>query len=216
MTLEEIVSVKVPFHFGVCDDDDWDLLEEGNKYREYFENKGFECRNGVSKFVILPKDGNYVVKIPFGGNFYWNEKIEDYEFCEFDTKDYCAVEAMIYEKAEEAGIEYFFAGTRYGGKTGDGITPYYISEKAYDGGEVENKTPTLASAQIATSLLVQNRSCDLDRHWVTMAVECYGEEKVELLFTFIKDNHISDLHCGNLGFNIEGKPVILDYSSFRN
>lgn len=108
--------------------------------------------NGVSKFCIIPKYENWVIKIPFRGSYEEYERsysctnedgehYKDYEtieeFYDFtgasytydvDEWDYCAAEVAAYDHAKALGIEQYFAKTEFLGYMGG--YPVYIQEKA--------------------------------------------------------------------------------------
>lgn len=115
--------------------------------------------NGVTKGVLIFKDLDFVVKIPFqgrnsyieshyesaNGNWHWSNsgkidectKVEGVEeFFEFEGSaaeesnwNYCQAEAEITVKAKAEGIEECIAATSFLGYAGD--HPIYIQEKCF-------------------------------------------------------------------------------------
>lgn len=125
---------------------------------------------GVSKFCIIPKHENWVLKIPFNTIYEEcertvkliddnGEEYEDYECIdepypiegansvyEVAEWDYCAAEAAAYDHATDLGIEKYFAETKLLGFVAN--YPVYIQEKAeifcdrYSNGSEERKSYT--------------------------------------------------------------------------
>lgn len=214
MTINDVANLIIPEQFG-CGNS-MEIIDEDAIFEQLDDS--VDTAWGASKFVILFDDA--VVKIPFNGSFYWDED-DDYEgggeytFDEFHNKNYCETEAAVYTDAITAGVELFFASTKFAGMTKDN-TPYYISERVYDFYDDNNdeiKTPSKDSREKAERARDIFDS-ELDEMWLALAYEWYGDAAVQQLLNFIKEEHISDLHLGNIGFRKNGAPVILDYSSF--
>lgn len=208
MTINDVANLIIPEQFG-CGNS-MEIIDEDAIFEQLDDSVDTEW--GVSKFVILFDDA--VVKIPFNGSFFGDEG--EYIFDEFHNKNYCETEAAVYTDAVAAGVEFFFASTKFAGMTGDN-TPYYISERVYDFYDDNNdeiKTPSKDSREKAEQAIDTFKS-ELDEVWLALAYEWYGDAAVQQLLNFIKEEHISDLHSGNIGFRKNGAPVILDYSSFN-
>ena len=214
MLIEDVASLKIPYEFG-CDEDTeetYGMIEVRNQLDDDVITKW-----GCSKFVLLfDEEPNFIVKIPFNGMYEFVEANEDdygrYEFIPFQTEDYCAIEASVYNDALVAGVAQFFTKTEFAGVTINNC-PYYISEKAIDFNEYSRiKTPSANSMEKAKSLRSQS---ELSSRWLALAIDTYGEDAVNQLLQFIKDNDIRDLHSANIGFRAEdGSPVIIDYSGY--
>lgn len=48
--------------------------------------------------------------------------------------------------------------------------------------------------------------------WLTVFVNVFGEDKFSDLLEFCQVNRIEDLHTGNIGYDKEGNPVIIDFA----
>ena len=66
---------------------------------------------GATKLVLMPREFEFVVKIPFFGED-WDETNEEYiQFSGADEPEgwnYCEVESILYSKAEEEEVEEYF------------------------------------------------------------------------------------------------------------
>lgn len=201
MKVSDAFNLRIIDYFGRIDHDDV------NFDFEQLDNED-ETNWGVSKFVIFPADEpDKVIKIPFEGNWEWNEEIEENDWLPFEViVDYCAEEEEVYSEAVDAGIECFFAETRFGGCTKDG-TRFYVSER------VIPYSPTAASED--STLKARKIEAPLDSDWLANAIDFYGIDKVAKLVKFLDDRGLFDFHRGNLGMRKDGSPVLLDYSDFR-
>lgn len=208
MSPADIANLNIPDTFGSFDG--YDISPEMEDVMDQLESD-VSTVWGATKFVII--FDKEVVKIPFNGMYDY----EGDEFTPFIYNDYCAIEADLYDKAEDAGIEYFFAKTEYAGMTVS-RTPYYISEKVYewDSNEKNNRSrkPSEKSIEKAEEFYSNKNSIWIDNYWIALAYEYYGEKAVKKFVDFVEDNEISDFHGGNLGIREDGSPCILDYSSY--
>ena len=122
------------------------------------------------------------------------------------------IEASVYNDAVAAGVERFFASTKYAGSTFIDKTPIYISERAartFDSVCIDEDSCSKDSFTKA-----ENMESLLPKTFLAIAIDFYGLEAVEKLNAFIEAEGISDLHYGNLGFRSNGEPVLIDYSGF--
>lgn len=209
MTIADVKDLEIPEKFG-CDEDNMET--DAVDYVLDQLDETVDTTWGASKFIIFFDGSEQIVKIPFSGEYCWNIDIEEEDFCDFNTSDYCAVEASLYANAVVQGVEKFFARTIYGGVTKKG-TPYYISDKVQVYENIINKVKMPSEKNIEKAKTYW-RYTDLSEDWIARALEWYGEEEVEKLMKFILEEHICDLHSGNVGFREDGAPVILDYSGF--
>ena len=178
---------------------------------------------GASKMVIIPSFCNYVIKIPLRGQWienYNEEKDEyDYYYSPFEFSgygkgdDYCEAEVCIYEKTLEENPEYsfIFPETKFYKQIND--VKYYLQEKCKQGeGFVKNLD---TSKEVETT--AENIRDTLDTGsltWCIALAEHYGIELAKKITNFLEEERICDLHCGNIGYNMAGKPVIIDFSGF--
>ena len=209
MTLADILNMNFPSEFGSDED-----AGETDAILEVYRQLGDSVTTayGASKFIIFLNDSE-VIKIPFNGEYYYDEE-EDYEkFDYFCNEDYCMIEAAVYSDAVAAGVERFFASTKFVGNTFIDKTPVYVSERVVPFDNLNNEERSYSR----DSYLKAGKMCGrCPVEWTAMAIEFYGEEAIKKLFDFIEKEGIDDLHWGNVGIRKDGSPVLLDYSSFNN
>lgn len=215
MTINDVLNMTFPSNFGTGEDDiETDCICEVEAYLEEYKVR---TAFGASKYVIFINDEE-VVKIPFTGSYSygWDEENDetDYDTLVFDafhTEDYCMVEASIYSDAIVAGVERFFASTKFAGSTFIDKTPIYISERVIPFDTLNNEERSYSR----DSYLKAGKMCGrCPVEWTAMAIEFYGEEAVKKLFNFIEKEGIDDLHWRNVGIRKDGSPCLLDYSGF--
>lgn len=179
------------------------------------------CCNGASKYVIVPEGSSYVLKIPYRGeiDYYYDDdtdqNIEEFiQFTGADTNNqwnYCGAEAIYYDLAIEDRLEKYFAETRYYGKTEAGY-PLYIQEKCCYTCP-KGKIPSKASKSIAEGIIKYSVIEDIE--WIASFIESYGEEEFERLESFLDSLPINDLTYRNVGYALDGRPVLIDFSGFN-
>lgn len=214
--IDDVFYLDIPSQFG--SDDENDTSEEIEAIMDECD-KNVECRYGASKFIMLFDGSDKIVKIPMNGTWFYN--YDDNDSADYDdpvwepfaTADYCALEALIYEAAVEAGLEMFFASTVEAGRTSKGCgIPYYISEKVNTGYDYDRE-PSEDSKKKAREMT--NRG-HVSVDFVADALDFYGETLVQQFLEFVREWDINDLHDGNIGYRNDGSPVLLDYSGFRS
>lgn len=176
----------------------------GAKWRELmWDDFGFwpdsivlEC--GATKAVIIDKDYDYVLKIPFPME---------------SGQNYCQIELENYVNAKQDNLEAYFAETFYLGEY-EGAQ-CYASKKA-DCNDIEGRV----SDKIRESYPDMS-----DEDFDSYIGDRWGEENVEeammncagdnwdRLYDFLYDNNINDLHYGNIGY-IDGSLVYIDFSGY--
>lgn len=152
--------------------------------------------SGATKGVIVPADGDYVIKFNLIG----------------ETCNYCGREYENWCLAEEAGLSQYFAETIY--LTSCGKMVFYAQRMAVcDETAEDSMYYTLRDRYEA-----DHCEYDVDNLW-NIIDEMEADERVELLFgndklcDFIRSRHINDLHGANFGM-IDGQFVLIDYSGF--
>ena len=91
----------------------------------------FILASGVSKVAIIPKEKNYVIKIPYYGKYRKSNGIKCFDpyFSSISKSgDYCKSEEIIYNKAKANGLDTFFAEIEQIGKIKS--IPIYVQRKA--------------------------------------------------------------------------------------
>ena len=172
---------------------------------------------GVSKFVVIPKNKHFVIKIPFSGRYDEEDIYQDFLNANEDNSkswDYCATEMFLYQKAKKYKVTEFFGKTKYIGNIEN--YPIYIQEKIIpiskcgSGASHQEKEKT-------KSHLTEKKYWMFNISWLADAYKYYGEKKCDRFMQFIKDYayYLDDLHSDNIGYQ-RGKPMILDYAGFRD
>ena len=211
--------------FGVYEATDESVEVSDISSHLYFHHNELTIANGVSKAVLISKEVNSVLKVPFLGMWYdnYNNETEEYDeywqdFHGVPDGDYCMREVEIYEAAEEAGIEMFFAKTELFGWLDCGL-PVYKQTKVIPLNEInrsEIRQPSKKSISKVKELYNYNM---LDMQWKALALDYYGEELLQKFFNFIGNEFPAcgnDMHMGNYGYTLDGKPVLLDYSGYES
>lgn len=222
-----------------CEDDG-----DGFFYNEISEELAKQCDYGygASKFVLIPNEGNFVFKIPFEGSTYESycsgdgevEELDDY----FETFsgaavdgvyswDYCATEEYRYKVAEENGLGFAFAKTEFFDYMGTTEHPVYVQEKCqvfskkYEYGSSHNSKEEIKKT---SDIIATVPSCCCGGHyygiginddWLTDFRLYYGEKMLIKFINFIKAKHWDDdLRTDNIGYRLNGMPVLIDYSGY--
>ena len=114
----------IPTEFGANIEEDWcPVAEELGWKIEKETGIPIEVCHGVSKMAIIIPGCSLVIKIPFNGQWRYeeryNEETEEYEKGEecfepfYEYEDYCALEESVYQNAEAAGFEQYLAKTSF-------------------------------------------------------------------------------------------------------
>ena len=185
--------------------------------------------HGASKLVVFLKDANFVVKIPFTGYMFDSEDSDycdnyyDFEGAEEDDSgecwDYCWTEAAVYQRAVAAGVEKYLLKTEKIGEING--YPIYIQEKCVSFFNSSVNTPS-NKEKIASRNNLEDNNIYAEVLSSVFCFYCYldiinGEDTYESFgrFNNFAEEYLSDIHNGNIGFNVCGKPVILDYSGYH-
>ena len=183
----------------------------------------YELHEGSSKLVFIPKDENYVIKIPYTGDSYTdeNDNIIDYTFAHANPEskkfrwDYCLAETLLWRNAKRSKVHHAFAKERILGFINN--HPIYIQQRAevyaesnkYNSASNKERNKTLSCCYKHNVRIFQEEGVS----WQSDMLEYYGQNIFLKIMHFIEDFKISDLHESNLGY-IDGRPVIIDYSGF--
>lgn len=178
---------------------------------------GYQSFWGSTKLVLWFNNTDFVIKIPFEGEFHYNGDDEE-EFIPFCGNgcnwDYCAVEETEYQRACESQIEQCFAKTSYF-CTIDGHPIYkqpyvemynHFQEKSHHTEEDSKKAQELYEKSDGVS-------GGLPKGWMADVVNYFGDKIFSRLLEFLSTSDINDLHSGNVGY-LNGAPVLVDYSGF--
>lgn len=213
MKLEDALLLKIPDDFGTNEGYEvTDVIQEIFNQLDPLTTTSW----GASQFVILNKEWNEVIKIPFDGMYELDD--DDEEFFDEWYIDYCKMSVDIYQKAKQKGIADIFAETRLLGVTTNG-------KKVYTQEKVE--IPCVYSKNIKTkdnednfNIVEKKRKTDyawnrFEKEWLAKAIDYYGLKFVEKFISFCKENEITDTHRDNYGYREDDIPVIFDYASFE-
>lgn len=181
-----------------------------------------DSNSGASKGVLFFKGLDVVIKIPFNGSEeeYYDEDRDEYCFREFSaTDDYCAEEAVIYQKAKENGIEMLFAETKKVGTVQDyDIYTQPIVKIFYDSTEHthfnSNDKKYLKVKDSLEKITSKYELYSLPEEWLFNVLKKYGFYMFKKFLNFIKENNVNDLHSGNIGYK-NNLPILLDYSGYN-
>ena len=185
----------------------------------------FILASGVSKVAIIPKEKNYVIKIPYYGKYRKSNGIKCFDpyFSSISkSSDYCKSEEIIYNKAKANGLDTFFAEIEQIGKIKS--IPIYVQRKAVIFEDVyypeDDEEENLNEHEISIFKTITTKYSDLveDEYlpisWMKDFIFSYGELAFDKLYNFLSDNNIQDLHSENIGY-ISERPVLVDFSGFE-
>lgn len=180
---------------------------------------------GATKLVLMPREFEFVVKIPFFGED-WDETNEEYiQFSGADEPEgwnYCEVESILYSKAEAEEVDKYFLETRCIGFVKG--YPIYAQELASTLYEIKEDSSFNNSekteikkgkAKVRSFCRRRNTHC-FNVTWVKDFIDFYGEEAWCKLDQFIYNYKVCDLHTSNIGYNTMGAPVIMDYAGYSS
>ena len=171
---------------------------------------------GASKFVLIPENEEYVIKIPFKGTYYgWDA---DEEFCNFVCAphgewDYCEEEVYRYNYATELGFKQFLAQTQFLCNTGPDDYPIYIQEKSQIFSRTVEYSSHSKADRVKTIKIIDKTNMPINIDWLTDLRLYHGDEKFSSFLSFIKNAQWDDLREDNIGY-IGNKPVLVDYAGF--
>ena len=223
-----VSQLDIPEQFG-CDEDGGEFDDSAlyNQVSAVYSGE-FSIETGISKCVIVLPGESFVIKIPFNGTHYYdyeyNEETDEYEevehyFNKFTVvEDYCEREMELTEVAQERGFSQFVLNMIcfYIDKRG---RAFYMQERARTDRCSYGISPTSVSQRsrdVAESM--RTSYCYGNESWRAAIVECYGEDT---WYTFVNWNVagnigiLSDMHGGNYGYRLDGTPVLIDISGFK-
>ena len=217
----------IPIEFGANLEEDWcPVTEELGWKIEKETGIPIEVCHGVSKMAIIIPGCSLVIKIPFNGQWKYEERYNketgEYEegeeyfepFYEYD--DYCALEESVYKNAEAAGFNQYLAKTSFYKAIKNCYV--YVQEKVFGLYSDKASTPTDDSRR---KIKARRDGYIGTSDWSACFIDFFGEDAFEKFYNYCvygDDEHEmcidDDLHAGNIGFRADGSPVILDYSGW--
>lgn len=195
-------------HFTSSDVDDLVCEIEKN-----FPNFSFTFEEGATKCVIIPKEADYVIKIPFDGEYRDNEEEEE-EFYMFtgggqEGWDYCDQECAFYEDIiKGSGFEKFFLSNNV--LSFD--WPIYTQQKAEVYVDSYRKTSNKSKQMVKE--MKKSIWTNLPNIWLELCLENFNFDvnKLKNFICFLDDN-FSDLHRSNIGY-VGNQAVVIDYAGY--
>ena len=229
---EALLSLLEGFPFK-----DGDSFHEG--YNDVIVNfigtrfNDFSYDYGASKFVIIPKNTDYVIKIPYNCGYYYYSgsssygETEDYvDFINAEGTengwDYCNVEVERFSLAKKEKLDKCLAETKLLGYVND--YPIYVQEKCITLLDLKNKGVINPFNSKAKSKEEKSRTLQvsgsinyhLDLEWLTSFRLYYGEHTLITFLNFLKKEKWDDLSSYNIGYLLsDNRPVLIDYSSYN-
>ena len=195
---------------------DWnadDFIDYLYEVSEEYQKGDWYCEYGATKLVIVMNDENIVFKIPFNS---FRDYVCDATsfFCgapATSTWDYCEAEEERYDFAEEYGFSKYLAKTNIVYSTKNGVR-IYIQPKCSV--RSKHKTTSKRSSKVFSKWFKHCLPID-DTQWLNTFIDCYGAYKLKQFLTFLlNEEWDDDLGSRNIGYTIEGKPVLIDYGSY--
>ena len=207
-------------NFGVNDDgfftaDDVDFfICEISKYAP-----SFDWDTGATKLVIMPENRDYVIKIPFNGEWVCGECRHFYNADSEFGDNYCEDEITKYAEAVDAGFAEMFLPIECVMEI-DSI-PIYVQQKAEmldcDGDMEQKEYSSKASRDKIVEKYNEGKRylSRLPLSWIASCLDVLGSiERVEEFMKFLDEFSISyDLHRANVGY-YNHKAVIIDYGGY--
>ena len=181
------------------------FIDEFDKHGTFSD---FSWQAGVTKCVIIPKDRDYVIKIPFNG-------MNDYGFVEFENGggegwDYCELEQEHWDEIiEGSGFEEFFLKVE--SVYANDNWPIYVQQKAEDI-RFSSCSPKSVKTVREKSKIVGRVTLPIN--WLATCLENLNNDikKLDEFVEFLTKN-FHDLHSDNLGY-YNGHAVVFDYAGF--
>ena len=195
---------------------DWnvdDFIDYFYEVSKEYQDGFWHCEYGATKMVIIMDDENIVFKIPF--NSIRDHEAEAYEFFygapATSTWDYCEAEEERYDVAEEYGFANYLAKTSIVYQTKNGVR-IYIQPKC----KTDSRHKTTSKRTYKTFRKWYKNALPIDDiKWLNTFIDYYGAYKLKLFLNFLTEKEWDDdLSHDNIGYTIEGKPVLIDYSSY--
>lgn len=203
--IDEIINVVGSFFeknsFEDFNDNTYKELED--YFYQYLSDQKYVIFCGVTKFVIVPKYINFVVKIPF-----------------FDANgiDHCKLEANNSFQIEEAELDEYIAKSCFY-KEYNRI-PFYVQEKAEcDYCSIDDEMAEIYYSSYEEEFDEYGDFLDYfynlsDKEKIFPYMSYYWGSAVYKMMNLIDSLQINDLHSGNVGF-INGNLVLIDYSGYH-
>jgi hypothetical protein len=212
--------------FGTYDcDDHCPEVTWIEKYLTQHSVKNISVAYGVSKIALISSELDHVLKVPFLGRFYeiydkecddYKDQFESFEYADGEhNNDYCKKEVNIYACAVNYGIEMLFAKSERFCWLDCGIPVYkQLKVVPYAHSDARSASPAALKTVKSNNHYYYAPCCN---EWKALVIDYYGQEVLDKFINFI-DNVCpevgEDLHQGNYGYTLDGRPILLDYSGW--
>ena len=182
----------------VCYDDLW----------EFCRSHGLELASGETRYCIISKDWDFVLKISRFDN------VRD---------DYNAIEFANYENACKLGIEKIFLKMWKFGTLDCGLDIYaqvrYSFAHSGINDQKEKKIQKQTEKVRSCKICRKSREHAYDGYrisnvWYARAYQIYGKQFMRKFERFTKQHRIGDLHTSNVGY-LGKMPIILDFAGYH-
>lgn len=186
--------------------------------------KDIEVDAGITKLVLIPKNLNYVIKIPFTGVYTAFYKNEDgstyYEFVSCADGDICAEENSIYEEVSELGASLLEPNIFVG--LYNDYLPIYIQKKvnmiACDDPitlHEDAKTELYSESELKIAKYLYRKKGEIlvTESYLALMIRTYGIKTTCKIYKELRPL-VSDLHRGNYGRRKDGTVVLFDYGGY--
>lgn len=214
-----VSQLHLPSEFGT--DDELEVPDIESQLEDIIDGDYFvSC--GISKAVIIIDSLPFVIKIPFNGRWdsEWNYDTDECDryFIEFENAndveptDYCYDELDRTKLIQNSGYGCFVPRMEYLTRV-DGYN-IYVQEKVVPRSEKKSEYKPSEG-----SLTKAKEEGYWDLVWAATAIDMYGFKFFHNFMDWAYANchdMMIDLHNGNYGYDMSGRPVILDISGFRD
>ena len=182
----------------VCYDDLW----------EFCRSHGLELASGETRYCIISKDWDFVLKISRFDN------VRD---------DYNAIEFANYENACKLGIEKIFLKMWKFGTLDCGLDIYAQVRYSFAHSGIDNNKERKMRKQVRKICFckIYRKSHEnaydgyrISNEWYARAYQIYGKQFMRKFERFTRDKRIGDLHSSNVGY-LGKMPIILDFAGYH-
>lgn len=206
-----ISKIILPYCFGTDDDDFEDSVL--NDQLKDVTDREFCLHHGVTKAVIEFKDFPFVVKIPFDG--WWDiDTFVPFEYASYKvSNNYCGADYDETLRFQQYGFSEFAPCMKMLGNWQE--RDIFVQEKILPYWEGIN------SIKISQNSREKAEGTDWETpfstNWIAAAIEIFGEKKWAAFNEWAQgEEFIRDMHSGNYGFSIDGRPIIFDLSGYND
>lgn len=183
------------------------------------ESFSYTSTKGATKLILMPRDVDFVIKIPFNGGQHWDGTMIPFyhagcSACEDENWNYCETERIIAWVAKDYKISRCFVKNNYIGDVDH--HPIYIQRRVctYSLSSPPPYKKTKSYKEISQSFCDSHYFNCFNPIWLSDFMEYYGKQSFYSFMEFIEDECINDLHSGNIGY-IGNKPVVFDYAGWH-